>query len=52
MDDVIDIISEVTEPVVETLKEWGEDAIDTIKEQAPHYLRFVGYALRNIHLES
>jgi hypothetical protein len=50
MDDVIEIISEVAEPVVETLKEWGENAIDTIKDQAPHYLRFVGYALRNIHL--
>lgn len=50
MDDAIEMIAEVTEPVIETLKGWGEDAIDTIKEQAPHYLRFVGYALKNIHL--
>lgn len=50
MDDVIEIISDIAEPVVETLKEWGEDAIETIKELAPHYLRFVGYALKNIHL--
>ena len=50
MDDFLDTIGEVAEPVFETLKEWGEDAVDTIKEQAPRYLRFVGYALKNIHL--
>ena len=50
MDDILDTIGEVAEPVFETLKEWGEDAVDTIKEQAPHYLRFVGYAWKNLHL--
>lgn len=50
MDNVIEIIAEVADPLVNTLEDWGEDAIDTIKEQAPHYLRFVGYALKNLHL--
>lgn len=50
MDDIFEVVGEVAEPVIETLKEWGEDAIDTIKEQAPHYLRFVGYALKTVHL--
>lgn len=50
MNDVIETISVVAEPVIETLKEWGEDTIDTIKDQVPHYLRFVGYALKNVHL--
>ena len=50
MDDIIETIGEVAEPMIETLKEWGGDAIDTINEQAPQYLRFVGYALKILHL--
>ncbi len=50
MDDILEVIVETVEPVIETLKDWGEDAVDTIKDQAPRYLRFVGYALKNLHL--
>lgn len=50
MDDVNEIIGEVAEPVVETLKEWGEDIIEHVQEHAPQYLRYVAYALRHLHL--
>lgn len=51
MDDVVETIGEVAEPVVETLKEWSGDAIDTIKKQSPHCLKFLGYALiKKLHL--
>lgn len=50
MDDVIEIIGEVTEPVVETLKEWGADTVDYVKDHAPQYLRYAVYALKGLHL--
>ena len=50
MDDVIAIIGEVAEPVVDTLKDWGEDAVDYLKVHAPQYLRYAAYALKHVHL--
>ena len=50
MDDVIEIIGEVIEPVVETLKEWGADTVDYVKDHAPQYLRYAVYALKGLHL--
>lgn len=50
MEDVIEIISEAAEPVIETLQEWGEDAVDYVKDHAPQYLRYAVYALRHVHL--
>lgn len=50
MDDIIEIISEAAEPVVDTLKEWGSDIVDHVKEHAPQYLRYAVYSLRHIHL--
>lgn len=49
MDDVIEIIGEVADPVVDTIQDWGEDVVNHIKEHAPQYLRYAVYALRNIH---
>ena len=50
MDDVLDIIGEVAEPVVDTLKDWGVDIGDHVKEHAPQYLRYAVYALKGLHL--
>ena len=50
MDDVIEIVGEVAEPVVDTLKDWGEDIVDHVKEHAPQYLRYAVYALKGLHL--
>lgn len=50
MDDVLDIIGEVAEPVADTLKDWGEDIVDHVKEHAPQYLRYAVYALKGLHL--
>lgn len=50
MDDISDIIYEITERVVETLKEWGADAVDYVKDHAPQYLRYAVYALKGLHL--
>lgn len=50
MDDAIEIIGEVAEPVVDTLKDWGEDIVDHVKEHAPQYLRYAVYALKGLHL--
>ena len=50
MEDVIEIISEAAEPVIDTLQEWGTDAVDDIKDHAPQYLRYAAYALRHVHL--
>lgn len=49
MDDIIDIISEIAEPVVDTLQEWGADIVDNVKEHAPQYLRYIVYSLRHLH---
>ena len=50
MDDVIEIVGEVAEPVVDTVKDWGEDIVDHVKENAPQYLRYAVYALKGLHL--
>lgn len=50
MEDVIEIISEAAEPVIETLQEWGTDAVDYVKDHAPQYLRYAVYALRHVHI--
>lgn len=50
MDDVIEIIGDVAEPVVDSLQEWGSDAVDYLKDHAPQYLRYAVYALKNLHL--
>lgn len=44
------IFCEITEPVVETLKEWGADAVDYVKDHAPQYLRYAVYALKGLRL--
>ena len=41
MDDVIEIIGDVAEPVVDSLQEWGSDAVEYLKGHAPQYLRYV-----------
>ncbi len=50
MDDAIELIGEVAEPVVDTLKDWSEDAVDYLKDHAPQYLRYAVYALKGLHL--
>lgn len=50
MEDVIEIISEAAEPVIDTLQEWGTDAVDYVKNHAPQYLRYAVYAFKNIHI--
>jgi len=50
MDDIIEIISTVSEPVVETLQDWGEECVDYVKGHAPLYLRYAVYALKGLHL--
>lgn len=50
MEDAIEIIGDAAEPVINTLQEWGEDAVGFVKEHAPQYLRYAVYALRHIHL--
>lgn len=50
MDEVIEMIGNVAEPVVDTLQDLGGDAIDYVKDHAPQYIRYVAYALRHIHL--
>jgi len=50
MDEVIEMIGNVAEPVVDTLQDWGGDAIDYVKDHAPQYLRYAAYALRHLHL--
>ena len=49
-DDIIINIGDVTEPVIEALKGWGEDIVDHVKEHAPQYIRYAAYALRHLHL--
>lgn len=48
MDDVLEVIGEVAEPVVDTLQEWGSDAVDYVKDHAPQYIRYAAYALRHV----
>lgn len=50
MDEVIEMIGNVAEPVVDTLQDWGGDAIEYVKDHAPQYIRYAAYALRHIHL--
>lgn len=50
MDEIFEIIGDVAEPVVDTLQEWGSDAVDYVKDHAPQYLRYAVYALKHIHL--
>ena len=50
MDDVIEIIGDVAEPLVDSLQEWGSDTVEYLKDHAPQYLRYAVYALKNIHL--
>lgn len=50
MDEVIEMIGNVAEPVVDTLQDWGGDAIDYVKGHAPQYIRYAAYALKHIHL--
>lgn len=50
MDEVIEMIGNVAEPVVDTLQDWGGDAIDYIKDHVPQYIRYAAYALKHIHL--
>ena len=49
-DDVIINIGDVAEPMVEALKDWGEDIVDHVKEHVPQYMRYAAYALRNLHI--
>lgn len=46
MDDVIEIIGDVAEPVVDSLQEW----VEYLKDHAPQYLRYAVYALKSLHL--
>lgn len=48
MEDVMEVIGEVVEPVVDTLQEWGTDAVDYVKDHAPQYIRYAAYALRHV----
>lgn len=48
MEDVMEVIGEVAEPVVDTLQEWGMDAVDYVKDHAPQYIRYAAYALRHV----
>lgn len=48
MEDVMEDIGEVAEPVVDTLQEWGTDAVDYVKDHAPQYIRYAAYALRHV----
>lgn len=48
MDDVLEVIGEVAEPVVDTLQEWGADAVDYVKDHASQYVRYAAYALRHV----
>ena len=50
MDEVIELIGNVAEPVVDTLQDWGGDAFDYVKDHAPQYIRYAAYALRHLHL--
>ena len=50
MDEVIEMIDNVAEPVVDTLQDWGGDAIDYVKDHAPQYIRYADYAQKHIHL--
>lgn len=50
MDDIVEIISDDAEPIAETIKDWGQDAMNSIKEHAPQYLRYAICALKGIHL--
>lgn len=50
MDEVIEMIGNVAEPVVDTLQDWGGDTIDYVKDHAPQYIRYAAYALKHIHL--
>lgn len=50
MNDLIEIIGDVADPVVDSLQEWGSDAVDYLKDHAPQYLRYAVYALKNLHL--
>ena len=47
---VIEIIGDVAEPVVDSLQEWGSDAVEYLKGHAPQYLRYAVYALKSLHL--
>lgn len=48
MEDVMEVIGEVAEPVVDTLQEWGADAVDYVKDHAPQYIRYAVYALKHV----
>lgn len=48
MEDVMEVIGEVAEPVVDTLQEWGTDVVDYVKDHAPQYIRYAAYALRHV----
>ena len=48
MEDVMEVIGEVAEPVVDTLQEWGTDAVDYVKDHAPQYISYAAYALRHV----
>lgn len=50
MDDIVELIGGIADPVVDTLKDWGDDIFDHVKKQAPQYLRYVAYALKHLHL--
>ena len=50
MDDIVELIGGIADPVLDTLKDWGEDIFDHVKEHAPQYLRYVAYALKSLHL--
>ena len=49
MDDFLEIVSDIAEPVVDCIQEWGSDIVDHIKEHAPQYLKYAVYSLRHIH---
>lgn len=48
MEDVMEVIGEVAEPVVDTLQEWGADAVDYVKDHAPQYIRYAVCVLLNV----
>lgn len=50
MDDMVEIISDAADSMAEAIKDWGQDALNSIKEHAPQYLRYAICALKGIHL--
>lgn len=49
-EDVIINIGDVTEPVVDALKDWGEEIVGHVKEHVPQYMRYAAYVLRHLHI--